>query len=347
MQLKSMLIKHIILLCAVFLSACQGPQQHLEYTEVTWDDLPNWKGDKLTQAEPALRRSCYVNLQKPNSPHTHFCEDLLEHPQWSEANLRALIQKHYKPYKVSFGGGSKGQFTGYYEPLLKGSLYRKGPYQTPLYTHFKCPNPNSLNRTAIANGALKGQNRELIWVSDPIDAFFLEIQGSGRVQLEDGEVLRVGYAGQNGCPYTAIGKVLIDRGELTRQQATAIGIKNWLRANPCKAREVMNQNESYVFFKFLEGKDGPIGAQGTALTAERSMAVDTNYIPLGSVLWVDIENPQQGKAALQHLIVAQDKGGAIKGALRGDYFWGFGGHAEYNASVMNSAGTLYMLKPVG
>jgi len=202
------------------------------------------------------------------------------------------------------------------------------------------------DRKAIVEGALDPRNLEIVWVDDPVDAFFLQIQGSGRVTLEDGRVMRLGYAGQNGHPYVAIGRELIARGALTRETVSMQSIRAWLAANPAEAAALMNANPSYVFFRELPG-DGPVGAQGAALTPLRSLAVDRRFVPLGTPVWLDAEHPDPGTARLRRLVVAQDVGGAIRGPVRGDLFWGHGDAAADLAGRMKSPGRYYLLLPKG
>jgi membrane-bound lytic murein transglycosylase A len=190
---------------------------------------------------------------------------------------------------------------------------------------------------------------ELLWVDDPVDAFFLEIQGSGRVQLRDGSVARVGYADQNGHPYRAIGRTLIDQGALPAEAVTAPSIRDWLRANPAQARTVMHSNPSVVFFRELPANTadptaGPPGAMGVPLTTERSLAIDRSVVPLGSLLWLDTVHPVSGQA-WQRAMVGQDTGGAIVGRIRADVFWGFGAEAARAAGTMKTPGRMWVMEP--
>ncbi|HEX6977888.1 MAG TPA: MltA domain-containing protein, partial [Alphaproteobacteria bacterium] len=196
----------------------------------------------------------------------------------------------------------------------------------------------------IDEGALEGRNLELVWVADPIDAFFLHIQGSGRVRLADGSTIRVGYAAQNGHPYLAIGRPLIDRGAIPKDKVSMQSIRAWLAANPDEAERIMWLNASYVFFRELEG-EGPLGAQGVPLTPGRSLAVDRRHIPLGAPIWLDTTLPTEGTPPFRRLMVAQDTGGAIRGPLRGDVFWGHGSDAAERAGRMRSTGRMWILLP--
>ena len=203
-------------------------------------------------------------------------------------------------------------------------------------------------RGEIAAGALRGKAPVLAWVDDPVDAFFLHVQGSGRIGLAGGGVMRVGYAGANGRAYVSIGRALIENGALDREEVSLQSIRAWLAANPDRVAEILALNPSYVFFRELVG-DGPLGAQGVALTPGRSLAVDRGYLPLGAPIWLDIMAPSAAAGApdrsLRRLVVAQDTGGAIKGPLRGDLFWGFGPEAEAVAGRMKHPGSYVLLLP--
>jgi membrane-bound lytic murein transglycosylase A len=274
-----------------------------------------------------------------------FCSAILDNSPTTESDLRQVIQRHLRPYQASGSSGATGLFTGYDEPELRGSKRRHGRYQTPLY---RLPGAKirykGMPRNRIVKGGLKGRGLELVWVDDPIAAFFLQIQGSGRVRVDDGSVMRLGYAGTNGCGYHPIGKTLIDRGALSSDDVSRQSIVAWLKAHPSQAESVMSTNRSYVFFRIRHG-EGPIGSQGVALTPQRSLAVDREYISLGTPLWIDLEHPDAGAPRLQSLVVAQDTGGAIKGGVRGDLFWGCGADAADYAGRMKSRGEFYLLLP--
>jgi membrane-bound lytic murein transglycosylase A len=265
-------------------------------------------------------------------------------------------------------------FTGYYEPLLHGSRTFGYPYTEPLYRP-----PDDLlridlgrfnpelagyaiygrivggefvpyySRRDIDAGALAGRGLELLWVDEPIDKFFLQIQGSGQVRLDDGSLIRVGYAGQNGHPYRAIGRDLIEMGVLTREQVTMPAIRAGLELHPNDALEIMERNRSYIFFEEhpeLAPEEGPLGAQGVPLTAGRSLAVDPRFVPFGVPVWLDTTAPfPEGAGPLRRLMVAQDTGSAIKGVVRGDVFWGAGERAEAIAGHMKSRGRYAVLLP--
>lgn len=337
---------------------CQGPTQGPNLTPVDYSEVPGWHEDRMIDALPAMRKSCQVILKKqPTTPMitktdasgtAHdwqgFCTQLEKHKFANTAKLRYFLESHLRPHLVSAESSAEGTFTGYYEPILRGSRTRKGVYQTPLYrlpgksVNYKIP------RSQIVKGALKGKGLELVWVDDPAAAFFIQIQGSGRVRLENGQEMRLGYAGQNGYPYFPIGKELLDRGALRKGQVNMHTIRKWLKDHPSQAESVMSKNQSYVFFKETSGP-GPIGSHGVPLTPKRSMAVDRQFISLGSPVWLDAQAAQPDHPRLQRLMMAQDTGGAIKGVVRGDFFWGHGVEAATAAGLMNSKGQLYLLLP--
>lgn len=361
-----MFIRFIFLIGGIILSACQSPNERsaLEYTAVFFAELPGWNEDKTLEALPAIQRSCEAILKAdPNKIYWTrpdgnpgyaldwhpFCNTVksycISSKSKDEKEWREILTTHLIPYKLSLNGNSNGKFTGYYEPLLRGSTRQYGPYQTPLY---KLPKEGTLNinipRKDIIAGKLGGKSLELVWVDDSIDAFFLQIQGSGRVLLDDGKMLRLGYAGTNKHPYFPIGKTLVGKGALKLEEASMQGIRNWLLTHPQEADTIMNENESYVFFRILN-EENPIGSQGVPLTPTRSMAVDPKFISLGTPIWVNLVHPDKNQGFLKHLMIAQDTGGAIKGGLRGDYFWGFGGRSAEYAGKMNSDGEYYVLLP--
>ena len=244
------------------------------------------------------------------------------------------------PFLAGNNGEPVGLFTGYFEIALNGSRKRGGPYQTPLYR--RPPEPDRHTRAEIEDGALAGKGLELLWVDDPVDAFFLEIQGSGRVKLPDGGVARVGYDGKNGKPYVAVGRLLIERGELPRDKVTMDAIRRWMTENPKKGAALRRENPSFVFFREISG-EGPLGAQLVPLTAGRSLAVDRGFIPLGAPIWIDVRQRFAPYDTIRRLVVAQDTGGAIKGPVRGDLFWGHGKEAAEGAGAMNARGRYYLL----
>jgi membrane-bound lytic murein transglycosylase A len=283
--------------------------------------------------------------------------------------VRQFLEAHFEP----FAAGA-GIMTGYYEPILRGASAPSDMFRTPLHARppelVEQPAPgNPLrrrygmmvegrvepfhDRAAIDTGALAGRGLELVWVDDPADAFFLHIQGSGRVVMPDGEVVRVGFAGHNGRGYVAIGRLLIERGEIPREQMSMQAIRAWLtNAGHERATEVLRGNPSYVFFRRVEGltlEQGPIGAMGVPLTPQRSVAVDRAFIPLGAPLWVMVKDPlaRRDTPPAGRLVVAQDTGGAIRGPARTDYFQGWGHEAGERAGRMRDESEVFLLLPRG
>lgn len=262
----------------------------------------------------------------------------------------AFFEKWFEPVSINGAGEAEASlYTAYFEPELRGSRVRGGPYQYPIYAK-----PNDLQsgvpyfeRAEIQRGALTGRGLELFWIDDPVEAFFLEIQGSGRVRLPDGQVARVGFAGKNGHPYKAIGRTLVDWNELTLEQVSAQSIKDWIRANPQRRDALLASNKSYVFF--IERPElaadpslGPIGTFGTPLPAMRSIAVDRRSYALGIPFWIDFESPV---GPMQRLVIALDTGGAIKGSRRADFFFGSGDGPGDAAGATRAFGRLIALAP--
>ena len=290
-------------------------------------------------------------------------------PDGDDAAARAFFEKYLEAHAMSFGPDGRALFTGYYEPEVAGARQRGGVYQTPIYRRpgnvvqaATGPDPRGRrlqqrgpggkpvaipDRAAIVRGALRGRGLELAWLADPIDAFFIQIQGSGRVLLADGEVMRVGYAGTNGRPYVAVGKVLMDRGEMTREEVSMQSIRAWLMAHPQQADALMNMNPSYVFFREVTDippDQGAAGALGVPLTPMRSVAVDRAFIALGVPIYIVTTDPVDG-TPIQKLFLAQDTGGAIKGPVRADIFFGWGKMAEERAGLMKGTGSAWVLLP--
>lgn len=237
--------------------------------------------------------------------------------------------------------GQAALFTGYYEPVLAARLSPEGPFQTPLYA---LPADPHVPHAAITAGALAGQGLEIAWVQDPVDAFFLQVQGSGRLDLGAGRSLRLGYAGKNGYPYRSLGKEMIARGLIPAAEMSAEAIRDWLAAHPDQVADLLHSNQSFVYFKILDlgEDDGPIGTAGVPLTALRSLAVDPAHIPLGALVLLETEIDGH---PVQRLMVAQDTGGVIKGAQRADIYFGTGDHAGLRAGAQQASGRMRVLLP--
>lgn len=351
-----------------------GPPK-LHFVPLAYEALPGWSADDQAAALQTFLISCARMDALPQSlPEAEraawlgVCAEARAVPFGDRAAARAFFEAAFVPYAIRSGGEREGLLTGYYEPELSGSPTPGGPFATPLYrlpsdlvtADLGAFNPDLKGKTlagrlvgnrlvpyydraAISGGALANQGLELVWVDDPVAAFFLEIQGSGRVRLADGRIMRVGYAGKNGLPYVAIGRVLVERGALRREEVSLFSIRDWLKAHPDEAAAVLNENRSYVFFREIHGY-GPIGSEGVALTPGRSLAVDRSLIPMGAPLWVAGNLPDNG-GPLQRLMVAQDTGGAITGPMRGDVFWGPGPDAERLAGHMKDRARFFLLWP--
>ncbi len=338
---------------------------------VEWDELPGWRADRHAEAWPALLSGCRV-LARKQEQWKEICVQAEALGEVDDSGARAFFESRFIPHRfIGSGGEGKGLVTGYYEPLLKGQMHPDETYRHPLYGK-----PDDLIRVDLddlypglegkkVRGRLDGQRllpyfdratidgdqaplagKELLWVDDPVDAFFLHVQGSGRVQLPDGNILAVGYADQNGHPYSSIGKILIERGEIPREDISLFTIRDWLRRNPTQAQELLHSNASYVFFRLREdGTENARGSLNVPLTPGRSIAVDRKRIPLGTPVWLDTRFPGPKAEPLQRLVLAQDTGGAIKGHARADLFWGQGERAERLAGEMKQEAEFYLLLP--
>ncbi len=282
--------------------------------------------------------------------------DLIDAPDWApicalaadvpgdNTSARAFFELFFKPVVV---GAPPALFTGYYEPELNGSPIRTSRFAWPIYR--KPPEVRDGQqwhpRSVIESGILAGRGLEIAWLDDPVDVFFLQIQGSGRIRMTDGSMIRVGYGGRNGHPYRSIGHEMVRRGIYSVDQVSAPVISSWVRRNPAAGQDLMNHNPSYVFFRKLgdlPAEKGPIGAMGRSITTLRSLAVDPSFIPLGAPVWVE----KEGSAPLRRLMVAQDTGGAIKGAQRADIFYGTGKQAGEDAGIVKDGGRMVLLVPI-
>jgi membrane-bound lytic murein transglycosylase A len=340
------------------------PEPRLTLAPARFEQMIGWGEDRVAAALPALLRSCRKLLARADDAAVTarrkgadfgtvadwrpVCVAAEAGPAGDDKAARQFFETHFAPFLATNNGEPDGLFTGYFEITLNGSRKRGGPYQTPL--HRRPPEPNRHTRAEIEDGALAGQGLELVWIDDPVDAFFLEIQGSGRVKLPDGPVMRVGYDGQNGKPYVPVGRLLIERGELPREKVTMASIRAWMAENPKKGAALRRENPSYVFFREIPSVrdglgEGPLGAQQVPLTAGRSLAVDRAFIPLGVPIWIEVRQRFAPHDEIRRLVVAQDTGGAIKGPVRGDLFWGYGGKAASGAGAMNARGRYYLLLP--
>ena len=335
----------------------------------SWDAIPGWRDDNPQLAWSAFVTSC--SALKNQSAWQSVCSVAAAFNEPARDTLYRFFELNFTPYQlVNPDGSDSGLVTGYYEPLLHGSRTRSPRYRYPvygvpadllvidvgeLYPELKNMRLRGrlegrrvvpyFNRAQIDEGSAAVAGKEIVWVEDAVELFFLQIQGSGRVKLDSGETIRLGYADQNGYPYRSIGRLLVDRGDLPLERASMQGIKAWARQNPAKLQDLLNYNASYVFFRELSPDlPGPLGALGVPLTARRSIAVDARHIPLGAPVFLATTMPNS-RQPLQRLMLAQDTGGAIRGAVRADFFWGFGDEAAALAGGMRQTGKMWVLLP--
>lgn len=352
------------------------------YRPVPFATLPGWGDDRLQEVWPAFRAECPALVKALSAARAVWsvpCSDADAIDPHDAAAVRLFFESHFSPYEVVAADGvATGTVTGYYEPLLAGNRARTARFSVPLYAppddlltvDLAVLYPELKNqrvrgrvegrkvvpywtREEIEKGNAPVADKVLVYVEDPIEAFFLEIQGSGRVKLADGSVMRVGYADQNGQPYRSIGRVLIERGEITLDRASMQGIREWGRRHPDELPALLDENPSYVFFREVPAPaagsleaaiDGPIGALGIPLLAGRAIAVDPRSIPLGAPVFLATTYPLSARP-LNRLMMAQDTGGAIRGAVRADFFWGFGDDAGREAGRMRQQGRMWILWP--
>lgn len=343
----------------------------VEYQPVSWNKVEGWQGDPVEEAWSAFQNSCRA---------------IGSRPEWSSVctaaqgarGSRHFFEANFTPYRIVQTEGpakvvDSGLITGYYEPLLRGSRWASAAYPVALYAppddlltidlgelfpelkgkrvrgrvQGKKVVPYYTRGELAAQPVLKG--KELVWVDNAVDAFFLEVQGSGRVQLTDGTTVRLAYADQNGQPYRSIGRYLVDQGQMTLDQASAQEIRRWVAAHPERKQEVLNANPSVVFFREERIDDpalGPKGALAVPLIAGRSLAVDPQVVPLGAPVFLATTQPSSD-VPLRRLVMAQDTGGAIRGTNRGDLFWGTGPVAGESAGRMKQQGRMWLLWPKG
>jgi membrane-bound lytic murein transglycosylase A len=343
-------------------------------------DLNGWHADNHADALAAFSRSC-VEMMERGHGFKRAAAYAGERSDWTElagkssqaTNAKSFFEHHFVPIEVTDPIHPSGLLTGYFEPEAEGSREPSVEYTVPLYakpTDLVAFNETAQEKTGlrygrlengtpqayftrqeIETGALKGQGLELVWLKDWADAFFIHIQGSGRVRLTDGNVLRLSYAAKSGLPYTGIGRVLIERGALTPETSAMQTIRAWLKANPHEARQMLWNNKSFVFFRVVEVSDptlGGLGAQQVHLTPRRSLAVDRSLWGFGTPIWVETSLPPEARTPREpfhHLLIAQDTGSAIKGHARGDVYWGWGDDAAVIAGHMKSNARIVVLLP--
>ncbi len=326
---------------------------HARWVPVTWADLPGWNDDRTLALWPALRRSC----ERPAPAWMRVCADARGNPPVDDAAARAWLQQRLAPFSIeSTDGKVDGLATGYFEPEIDASRRAQGPFHVPLYTappQLATQKPYwtryQVDTLSAAKAQLRG--RELAFVADPLDALILQIQGSGRLRLVEPDgtrrLVRAAFAGHNEQPYKSVGRWLVEQGQMSAEQASWPAIKAWVRANPKRLNEMMWSNPRVVFFREEPVTDpaiGPRGAQGVPLTPGRSIAVDTASVPFGTPVWLDTTEPLSS-TPLRRIAIAQDTGSAIVGAVRADYFWGWGEQAEQQAGRMKQPLRMWALWP--
>ena len=385
MKLNFVLLSLFIFLsgCAGTAPTISKIDASLNLKESNFASLTGWPQENFAGLAQAYNRSCDRILKKNSQGLFGVSDKFGRAQEWQIAcrkfkkinvgnsqSIRQFFEQNFIPYSVLAGSYPEGLFTGYYEASLNGSRSRKGAYQYPLRAlpgdlvmvnlgefreelkgrriagRVKGGNlkPYETHGEILAGKLPKAQDKTLVWVDDPVEAFFIQIQGSGIVSLDDGSLMRVGYAGQNGHPYYAVGRELVKRGALTKNNVSLQSIRGWMKDYPSQAQDLMITNKSYVFFRELEG-EGPEGGEGIALTPQRSLAIDHSIIPYGLPVWLSAENPDPDQGQINRLMVAQDTGGAIRGPVRGDFFWGYGSAAETMAGAMKSTGRYWFLLP--
>lgn len=362
-------LQFALIVTAVLLTACASAppmQSQTKYQPVSWQDLPGWPGNEMLASFKAWKSGCVrLKNQVVWSP---VCAEAMQLAE-DETAIRSFLESRLQPLQIQNANGTTdGLITGYYEPIYRGSLTQTGMARYPLYGV-----PKNLITVALDDvypelkgkrlrGKLIGQKLVaypdraeitrkgvdapiLAWLNDPLDVQFMQVQGSGRVRLDNGNELRLGYADQNGRPYSPIGRWLVQQGEIPASEVSMQSIRAWAASHPDKIEPLLDSNPSYVFFRTLPASNGgPIGSLNIPLTAEYSIAVDPATIPLGSPVFLATTRPDN-QTPVQKLVAAQDTGGAIKGQVRADYFWGTGPDAGELAGKMKQPGKLWLLWP--
>ena len=369
--------------CTLLPTAVPAVAEQVSLRQIRFADIPEWHEDRHIAALETFARTC-PRLTKSRKPlriagksispgaMKRVCRAAVRLGNTADDNsARDFFERYFEPVSVVVNGSPKGLFTGYFEPEYDGSLTPSARFKVPLYrrppdlVRFHGGSGSGpaygrkvggraqpyLDRREIERGGLRGRGLELVYLASPVDAFFIHVQGSGRVRLPGGGVMRVGFAAKSGHPYTAVGKVLIDMGAIRREDVSMQTIRAWLEANPGKVRDVLWRNRSFIFFRRLGGADpslGPPGAAGVGLTPGRSLAVDPRHYSYGVPLWLETTLPidDSGETVpYRRLMIAQDTGSAIKGAIRGDVFVGTGADAGAVAGRMKQTGRLIALMP--
>lgn len=351
-------------------SAVELPAATL-FRPAEWEDLPGWSDDDLAEAWPAWRMSCKALVGKPGWE--AVCQSSARVDGRDSDAVREFFHGYFRPYEVVNQDETvDGLVTGYYEPIIRGDRVRTDLARFPVYgvpedlvtvdlaslypelKHMRLRGRVVGNRLVpyFSRGEIADENSAfsgtpIAWAEDQVELFYLHIQGSGRVELPTGEQIRIGYAEQNGHPFRSVARILIQRGELAAHEASMTGVSRWGRKNPGKLAALLNENPSYIFFRRLpDSPSGPLGALGVPLTERRSIAVDPRFIPLGAPVFLSTACPMSDEP-LNRLMMAQDTGGAIRGAVRVDFFWGLGDEAGAFASRTKHPGRKWVLLPAG
>ena len=369
----------VFILCA-FLASCSGDEGSrrdnvgFKLSKTTFNKLNDWEDDNLYLFDKTIKSVCSVIVTNPNnriksnkfeyglSEYKKHCKKIVKID--NNKSLKKYIERNFEPYLVVYNGESLGKFTSYYEAEIRGSFEKKGKYKYPIYgkpndlieinlKDFDSSLPNQRLVGRVENGKLvKYYTRKeidegwldapvILWGDNPVDIYLMQIQGAAVATLDDGRKIRVGYADNNGHKFRGIGSILLEKGLIEPKDASMVKIREWLEDNGNKAKKNMLLNDRFIFHKIVDA-EGPIGAMGLPLFAGRSMAVDRDFIPLGTMLWLETDSPD-GK--IKKLVMAEDVGSAIKGAIRGDYFWGHGDEALEYAGKMNAKGRYYVILP--
>ncbi len=380
-----MLKRGLILILLFLLVSCRGGEQEgvyagkqkIELKKSSFSDLKGWESDDFYLFDKALKSVCGAVVKNPrqslssdyieysSTAYKTHCQKMMNISDKNE--LKRYIENNFEPYAVFADGRASGKFTSYYEANLRASYQKGGQYQYPIYgkpkdlveinlRDFDASLPNQrligrvkngklvkyYTRTEIDNGQLDAP--VILWGDDPVDIYIMQIQGAAVATLPNGEEVRVGYAENNGHKFKGIGSILLEKKLIKPNEASMPKIREWLKKNGDKAKANMLLNDRFIFHQIVKA-DGPLGAMGLPLFAGRALAVDRSYIPLGSIMWLETTAPNG--VPLNKMVMAEDVGAAIKGAVRGDYFWGHGEQALEQAGRMNAQGRYYILIPKG
>lgn len=354
--MKKILLILVFVLSSIFIYK-YFLQRNFKIEEVTYKDLKGWDEDNHFKALEAFKKSCsnadFLNLNigkqksilKDSLRDWKKCCTLAQRGEYSSP--KKFFMNNFIPYKIIYKNEEEGKFTGYYKIELEGSLKKEGKYKYPVYKSPMSAELNNYTRKEIEEGVFDNKSLELLWVSDRVRLFFMHIQGSGFINLENGDSVNLGFFSKNNYPYTSIGKVIIEKKYMKKEDLNAFSIIQWLYKNPEKQNEILYSNESYIFFHILKNK-ATIGSSGAELIPERSIAIDNEFIPYGLPLWLETsfkDKDSEEVKGYNHLMVSQDTGSAIKGGIRGDIFFGTGKDAERKASYQNYKGRYYILLP--